>query len=495
MVVPEARPLPEEGAKALPAADGAVVMPFVPARVIGDLGRSETKLTPRAVRRIHGSLPVPVEQRILWADVTFGTRPHGLVLTDVGVVIKDGPSFSDDEGDAPGAAGEERAESFETEGLGYRYIRWENFDPARVSHVDGRPTLDGDAFNDGDSFKRFAMACVRVTNDRVRARKAGRRFSSRTGLLGGDCAVRSVCRSSARATADWCFDADGTYKFLDGADRPVALEVPADQYDAVLHRVRRRIEGGGVPGVDDPDAVGALVRCGEYTYLQAFNVASTGRVPGVEVRESTGSVVCLDRRGLGARLGLWLQMRARLGAGMLDTRQERKDMIAGAVGGQLADGAAAIAAQSRDAGASTGEQAARFIADNAVSRAGYTIGATGARVILGAVGMAGGPLGMAAGLALGEACGKAGMEAFSMARDLFFEPQSAIMTRLLDGVLSNVAFEHALTLTEQALLAELMAHADPALFQMLGAALRESPAQEYEMRRAILPMVEAIRRA
>ncbi len=500
------------------------LMPYVAAQLLADLGESPTELTDRAVRRMRKALPVPREQRVLWADVAFGTRSHGLVLTDAGVVIKDGPGDDegDDEDDAPEGQSPDDADAsgLECVGLGYRYVRWCNFDPARVSHDHGAPTLDGVPFRDAERFRGLAMACVRICNRRVRARRAGRSVAGVTGILGPGAPMRSVCRRSVEATFEFCFDAEGEYKFYADAPGtfsatdparaaavretfddplvPKAVEVPLDQYDAMLARMRRAIGQGRVPMVEDPDAAGALVRCGGYTYLQASNLARCGRIPGVEYREATGSVVCRDPAGLGELLERWLELRARLGGGRLPSgRQEarRAGEVAQGVGRALASGSRARADAGRDPRAVVGRDAARMVASSAASSAGYAVGATGARVLLSAFGVAGGPLTLVAGFALGDACGKAGTEAFRMAKDLLVEPSAQIMARLFDGVLSNIVFEYALTPSEQSLLAELMARADPRLYQALGASLGDAPDQEGEIRRLVVPMVEAVRGA
>ena len=518
------RPAPRAGAPraALPAG-AAPIRPYVLTQLLADLGASPTDLTERAVGRIHRALPVPAEQEILWADVEFGTRIHGVVLTDDALYLKDGPAGDDEQDDADedegvlatllGAVGgspskalakagarrreapDDEPDGVEVDGLGYVAVRWESFDPARVSHVDGAPTLDGVPFLDGRIFRQLAMACVRINNRRVRMRRAGRKLARELGVLGPDAAVRSVCRSSAGATVDFCFDADGEYKFYDDAGNPILLEVPSDQYDAALQRMRRRISDGCVPPLDDPGLAGALVRCGWYTRTQAVNLARTGRVPNVALSERTGSVICRRPEGLGFWLDAWLRGRAGLAPGVLDEKAtERSEQLGGAVGQALVAGARVA----QDVSASTKQLATRrvgeLVATNAASQASYMVGATGARVLMGAVGVVSGPLAMVASLALGNVCGKAGMEAFSMVKDLFVEPKARIFERLFGGVLANVASEHALTGAEQALLAELMGRVDPAIFQRLGATLADSAHQEADIRALLEPMVAAIRR-
>ena len=48
-----------------------------------------TDLTPKNVRKIYHSFPVPSDFRILWASVeSFGNYPSGIVITDKALVIK-----------------------------------------------------------------------------------------------------------------------------------------------------------------------------------------------------------------------------------------------------------------------------------------------------------------------------------------------------------------------------------------------------------------------
>lgn len=468
---------------------GPAVRPYVLTQLLADLGSSPSGLSERTVRRIRRSFPVPEEQKVLWADVEFGTRPHGLVLTDAGVVIKDGLPYDADDDDEDVDA----ASDGEPLGRGYSYMRWENFDAARVSHRDGAPTLDGELFLDGEPFRDFAMACVRINNRRVRMRNAGRKLARAAGILGPHGAVRSVCRASAAATVSFCLSED-VYKFYDDEGDPVPIEVPADQYDAALQRMRKRIAQGCVPDVDDPDMAGVLVRCGWYTRAQAVNLAKTGRVPHVMYRAETGSVICRDPEGLGYWLKQWLRQRSALGQKLLEAGDERMAATKSQVSQALAEGAQAEVEATATKEQAAGRRIGSLIAGNAASQASYTVGATGARVLLSAVGVASGPLALVASLALGQACGKAGTEAISMVKDLFVEPKERVYERLFGGVLANVAFENVLTPAEQALLAELMVRIKPAELERLGAAVASSGNQEAHIRAFLAPLVAAIRR-
>lgn len=49
--------------------------------VIHNLGKSPTELTDKNVTRIKSEFPVPLEQKVLWADVRFSHRLSGVVFT------------------------------------------------------------------------------------------------------------------------------------------------------------------------------------------------------------------------------------------------------------------------------------------------------------------------------------------------------------------------------------------------------------------------------
>ena len=70
---------------------------------------------------------------------------------------------------------------------------------------------------------------------------------------------------SANGSVDACFrrsteTGEYVYRYfqLDGKT-PMMVEVPKDQYDAAVARMRFRIENGDVPGVADPNLAAAMV--------------------------------------------------------------------------------------------------------------------------------------------------------------------------------------------------------------------------------------------
>jgi hypothetical protein len=347
--------------------------------------------------------------------------------------------------------------------------------------VGGAPTFDGEPFADRARFVPLAAACVRIANRRVRMLRAARK----AGELVEGGPVRSVYRASSKATFEWLFDAEGDLRFVGEDGLPLSVEVPADQYDALLQRVRRAIADGRVPGVQRPASAAVLVRRGRYTRLQAVNLARTGRVSGAEYREGTGSVVYRGGDGLSAALDRWLRARSSLRLRGADDRPD------GADASSIATGAAGAGDASKAAQANV----ARFLASNGAQTAGRTVGAAGARVLTAALGVTCAPVALAASLVLGDACGKAGAEALGMAADLLFEPEEHVVGRLFDGVLANVAFEYALCDAERRVLGQLMGRVPAEAWQQLGARLKQAPEQERELRAFIVALCEVVRSA
>ena len=534
------------GAPALPAGSPQE-LPYLATLIVADLGASPDALGPRAVSRILRGLPVPAGHRVLWADVELGTRSHGLVVTDRGLFLKDGPPDDDDDeetaaGAPPGVRDAALSEDgLEVEGLGYRYLPWDGFDPARVSHAGGWPTLDGAPFTDGPRFRRLAAACVRISNRRARAVRDGRQFALRAGCLGPDAPVRPVYRATPAATASFCFDSAGEYKFyarargrvetdlVDVVDPegarlvPVAVEVPADQFDAVLRRMRSRIEEGAVPGVEDLRAAGALVRRGRLAFSQARSVAAAGLAAGVRVSERTGSVLYAPpagsapsrpatsggpgspdvaegsvRGGLTAVLDEALGARSRALAPAAQACSQLAQAAPRLVGELLAHGEEQARGETSGERARAARGAAHAAVGQVASSAGYAVGATGARVLLSAAGLAAGPLSLVAGMALGDVTARAGTQAFSMARDLVVEPRHRVLWRLMWGVADSLAADAGLVGEERVLLRALLARGasrdeGAAALVGLGARLHRSADQEEELRAFLAPLVEAAR--
>ncbi len=69
------------------------------------------------------------------------------------------------------------------------------------------------------------------------------------------------------------------------------LEVPKDQYDQCVARMRERIREGRVPGYTDPADAEQLVKKGTVTFEQARNIARAGNISSLLFDVKTGAVV------------------------------------------------------------------------------------------------------------------------------------------------------------------------------------------------------------
>jgi hypothetical protein len=89
--------------------------------------------------------------------------------------------------------------------------------------------------------------------------------------------VQTKYFAAASKTFAAAFDQDGFYRYGD-----IQLEVPKDQYEECLRRMRQAISDGRVPGVSDPDMAEEFVRRGQVTFAQARNIARFGTIESVK---------------------------------------------------------------------------------------------------------------------------------------------------------------------------------------------------------------------
>jgi len=92
--------------------------------------------------------------------------------------------------------------------------------------------------------------------------------------------IQTKYYQSGEASIDACFK-KGRFRYVDSAGRPMQIEVPSDQYQQAVDRMKGRIEAGEVPGVTDPGQAENIVRKGHFTYEQACNVAKAGTIEGL----------------------------------------------------------------------------------------------------------------------------------------------------------------------------------------------------------------------
>lgn len=78
------------------------------------------------------------------------------------------------------------------------------------------------------------------------------------------------------------FDKEGLYRYPGQR-----LEVPADQYEACVERMRAKIESGKVPGVTNSADAEAIVKKGGVTYQHARNIGRAGTIEGLKYDSKT----------------------------------------------------------------------------------------------------------------------------------------------------------------------------------------------------------------
>ena len=82
------------------------------------------------------------------------------------------------------------------------------------------------------------------------------------------------------------------------------MEVPKDQYDAVLVLLKERISAGKVRGITDPRQAEKMLRKGKYTYRTAVQICKRGTVSGLTYDVKTGAVGASVSCGMSIALGL-----------------------------------------------------------------------------------------------------------------------------------------------------------------------------------------------
>jgi hypothetical protein len=104
--------------------------------------------------------------------------------------------------------------------------------------------------------------------------------------------------SGARSIGSAFDGQNGDFKYFDSNGRPMAIEVPKDQYEAALKTMQQKIRDGKVPGVTDPNAAGDLVVRGNLTYEQAVNITKFGTVESITYDICEGVVIGVAAGGI-----------------------------------------------------------------------------------------------------------------------------------------------------------------------------------------------------
>ena len=317
---------------------------------------SPLELKKQNTERIHAVFPVPREQRILWADAEFDMRPSGIALTNRGLFIKtDVGVFEHLDKEAPNNGKSilryYRWSDFEPawfagEDEGNQALCVD--EAVRGSFIAACKTLA--AAEERRSTREFDSICLNreePLNDALakgvadaamapiakQAKYVDRHARTHNQAGHGEMAEQAInmldrmegrsvewCGpdnskngadrivdgvwiqtkyyNSARGSLEAAFDpATGQYRYMNG-DSPMQLEVPKDQYDAVLAGFKKKIEAGKVDGVTDPAQAELIVRKGRLDYQQAVNLTKSGTIESLKYDAASGVVVCSCAFGL-----------------------------------------------------------------------------------------------------------------------------------------------------------------------------------------------------
>ena len=116
--------------------------------------------------------------------------------------------------------------------------------------------------------------------------------------------IQTKYYSSASRSIAACFDENG-FRYINNVDNtPMAIEVPADQYEAALEYMKNHIANGDFKeyGIDstETDRVVEVVKKGNLTYKQAKHIAKAGNVESILYDAAHGCIVAGAAMGLSA---------------------------------------------------------------------------------------------------------------------------------------------------------------------------------------------------
>ena len=321
-------------------------------KIINALGDSPIELTKNHNTKIKSLFPIPREQEIIWADVEFDLRPSGIACTDKGVFIKTNVSAIPKKiKNADGKKEKEKAqlfyfkwEDFELDWFTSDVVeenrallvepqcseKFINCCKALSTSISKTEFYDYDMLEEKDVEEILAQvipvdvaalqssqAAVFIEQKSYTNTTSGHGEMAEEAItlidkaLGHDAVV--IGRDNAKDGADRivdgifiqtkyyktatgsceaCFSSeDGMYRYMhDG--KPMKLEVPKDQYEAVLSKFKMKIKQGKVPGVTDPAEAEKIVHKGRLTYKQAVNLTKPGKIESLAYDAATGAIVC-----------------------------------------------------------------------------------------------------------------------------------------------------------------------------------------------------------
>lgn len=304
-------------------------MDYMAQQVFKSIGKSLTKLNEATIKTIKVLFPIPREHNIIWADVDFGRRISGMVLTDVGVFIRGNDSKN-----------------------AYHYFRWEHFDKndfeikknssgndiyfnkekilsvsienkffpcyhsAYVDIMKESSVAAGDVFAAVEAVTPENFAAV--NNNKAHGQMVEEALTLLDKLSGQDATVvgrnnkkdgsdrlvdgfqiQTKYHSSGKSCINSCFDkATGNFRYIDSNGNLMLIEVPKDKYAEAVNEFRKKIIEGKVPGVTDPNEASKYIKQGRLTYQQALNLCKPGTIESLTYDAATGVITCSFAFGL-----------------------------------------------------------------------------------------------------------------------------------------------------------------------------------------------------
>ena len=119
-------------------------------------------------------------------------------------------------------------------------------------------------------------------------------------MVNGSLIQSKYCQTATKTVSE-AFD-NGRYRYLTPDGQPMQLEVPADQYEAAIESMQRRISNGEVPNVTDSQKAGDIVRKGHFTYDQAQRLARANTVESLVYDAVNGTIVAANAFGITATI-------------------------------------------------------------------------------------------------------------------------------------------------------------------------------------------------
>ena len=113
--------------------------------------------------------------------------------------------------------------------------------------------------------------------------------------------IQSKYYATGSKCIDACFEDNGTgnFRYYGKDGKPMLIEVPADEYEPAILRMKEKIGRGQIVGADKPEDV---VIKGHFDYKQAANIAKAGTVESLTYDAVNGAVIAKSSFGVSAAL-------------------------------------------------------------------------------------------------------------------------------------------------------------------------------------------------